>query len=69
MRNDTDGNLAALRAYEKRIDEAEILQEKFEAAINDDIFEELEELSDRFKSITEKYGIEQTFLDYIREVL
>ena len=65
----TDGNVEALRRYERDIDKAEKTQEEFEQKVTEMIFGDLEDLCFEYDVLAKEYDIPESFLDYCKEVL
>ena len=68
MKNNTDGNLEALKRYERDIDKADKLYEEFQEKVEAMIYSELEDLRFEYDVLAKEYNIEETFADYVKEV-
>ncbi len=63
-----DGNLAALARYENEQEAGEKAYEAFQEEAFEEIQDEIEESKDRFHTIRDKYGFDDSFDDFIREM-
>lgn len=71
MGNNTDGNISALEQQERKQDEADKRHERFREDVFGEIFDELDELRDRYEEIRKSYGFEDKSDDfdaYVKEM-
>ena len=60
MRDEVDGNLAALNQYERRVEKAEKRYEAFRAEVEANCIPQYNEAYENYKLLLDKYGYDES---------